>query len=69
MDKAIDTYSQPLLNKKQLQERLNLASARGVDELVRRRKIPVLRLGHRTLRFDWLAVCKALAKLEIQAVQ
>jgi hypothetical protein len=35
---------------------------------MRRRKIPFLALGHRTVRFYWPAVLKALAKLEIKAV-
>jgi excisionase family DNA binding protein len=41
---------------------------RGVDELMRRRKIPFLALGHRTVRFDWEQVCKALARFEHRAV-
>ena len=35
---------------------------------MRKRKIPYLTLGHRTVRFFWPAVEKALAKLEIKAV-
>jgi hypothetical protein len=57
-----------LLNKEEIRQRLNLISLRGVDELVRRRKIPYLRLGHRTLRFSWPAVEAALARLTIKEV-
>ena len=57
-----------LLTKEQLREALNLPSTRMVDELVRRRKIPVLRLGHRTIRFDLAKVQAALEKLELKAI-
>jgi hypothetical protein len=57
-----------LLSKEELREKLNLVSIRGVDELVRRRKIPCLRLGHRTLRFSWPHVQAALEKLTIREV-
>ena len=58
----------PLLTKKELRAALNLPSTRMVDELVRKRKIPVIRLGHRTLRFDWAKVQAALEKLELKAI-
>jgi hypothetical protein len=57
-----------LLTKEQLREALNLPSTRMVDELVRRRKIPVLRLGYRTVRFDLAKVQAALEKLELKAI-
>jgi hypothetical protein len=57
-----------LLTKEQLRDALNLPSTRMVDELVRRRKIPVLRLGYRTLRFDLAKVQAALEKLELKAI-
>ncbi len=57
-----------LLPKEGLRRRLNLPSIRGVDELVRLRKIPVLRLGHRTVRFSWPAVEQALSRLTVNAV-
>ena len=57
-----------LLTKEQLRDALNLPSTRMVDELVRRRKIPVLRLGYRTVRFDLAKVHAALEKLELKAV-
>jgi hypothetical protein len=57
-----------LLTKEQLRDALNLPSTRMVDELVRRRKIPVLRLGHRTIRFDLAKVQAALEKLELKAI-
>lgn len=56
------------LTKKELAERLNLSSTRMVDQLMRKRKIPYLSLGHRTVRFDWERVQEALAKLEHKAV-
>lgn len=57
-----------LLTKKQLKEVLNLPSTRMIDELMRRRNIPYLRLGHRTVRFELTAVEKALSKLEVREI-
>jgi len=57
-----------LLTKEQLRAALNLPSTRMIDELVRKRKIPVLRLGHRTIRFDLVKVMTALEKCELKAV-
>ena len=58
-----------LLTKEQLRQKLNLPSTRMVDELVRKRKIPVQKLGHRTVRFDYERVRAALDKLEIKEVR
>ena len=55
------------LNKAQLAERLNLPNARTVDYLIAAKRIPVLRLGHRTVRFDWLKVEQALARNTVNA--
>ena len=55
------------LNKKQLAGRLGI-SRRGVEEMMRRRKIPFLELGHRTVRFHWPSVEKAIGKLEHKAI-
>ena len=55
-----------LLTKKQLASLLNLPSTRGVDELVRRRVIPIIRLGRKTNRFRWHDVMKAIGRLTIQ---
>ncbi len=51
-----------LLNKKQLAALLQITK-RGVECLVARRKIPVIRLGHRSVRFAWPKVQAALSKL------
>jgi hypothetical protein len=58
-----------LLTKNQLARRLGLPSARGVEELVRRKAIPVIRLGHRTRRFSWPDVLNAVGRLTIREVQ
>ena len=55
------------LNKKELAGRLGV-SRRGVEEMMRRRKIPFLALGHRTVRFHWPSVEKAIGKLEHKAI-
>lgn len=57
-----------LLDKEGLREALALPSTRMVDELVRRRRIPVIRLGYRTLRFNLADVEAALTKLTIKEV-
>ena len=58
-----------LLTKEELRAALNLPSTRMIDELVRKRKIPMIRLGHRN-QFDSILakVMAALEKLEIKAV-
>ena len=57
-----------LITKEELRAALNLPSTRMVDELVRKRKIPVIRLGHRTVRFNLAKVAAALERLELKAV-
>ncbi len=57
-----------LITKEQVREKLNLVSTRGVDDLVRRRVIPVIILGHRTRRFSWPAVQAAIAKLTVKSI-
>ena len=61
--------NQPLLDKEHLRQKLGLESIRGVDELVRRRKIPVIRLGHRTVRFSWPAVEAAIKRLTVNEIK
>ena len=58
-----------LLDKKQLAARLNLPSTRMVDQLMRKRKIPYLVLGHKTVRFEWRKVEAAIQKLEVREVR
>jgi hypothetical protein len=55
------------LNKAQLAKRLNLPNSRSVDYLIAAKRIPVLRLGHRTVRFDWLRVEAALNRNTVNA--
>jgi hypothetical protein len=57
-----------LLTKEELRERLNLPSTRMIDQMMRQRKIPYIKLGHRTVRFDYEKVLVALEKLEYKAV-
>ena len=56
------------MTKEELRAALNLPSTRMVDELVRKRKIPVIRLGHRTVRFNVEKVAAALERLERKAI-
>lgn len=57
-----------ILTKEELRVRLNLPSTRMVDELVKKRKIPCLKWGHRTVRFQLSKVLDALSKFEVKAV-
>jgi len=59
------TLDAELLTKEELATKMNLPSTRMVDGLVARRKIPVIRLGHRTVRFRWGDVQTALDKLTV----
>ena len=65
----VKPHEEELLNKEQLRQRLNLTSVRCVDEMVKRRRIPVIRMGHRTVRFSWPEVEAALEKLTVRAVE
>jgi len=53
-----------LVTKPDLAEQLNL-SVRSIDNLVRRRAIPIIRLSGRCVRFDPEAVRRALNKFEV----
>jgi excisionase family DNA binding protein len=59
--------SKKYLTKQELAAELGL-KRRGIEELMRRRKIPFLSLGHRTVRFELPKVEKALGKFEHKAV-
>jgi len=54
-----------LLTKDEVAERLGL-TRRGVECLVAARKIPVLKISKRCVRFAWPQVEAALRKFEIQ---
>ncbi len=56
----------PLLTKKELAAELRTPLT-GVQALTRERKIPCIRLGHRTVRYDLEAVLAALKKYEVKA--
>ena len=57
-----------LIDKEELRRRLSLPSVRMVEELMRKRKIPFVRLGHRTVRFSWPKVLAAITALEQRAI-
>lgn len=66
--KCDTAHAESLLTKEQVRVLLGLPSTRGVDELVRRRAIPIVVLGHRTRRFSWPAVLHAIEKLTIRSI-
>lgn len=55
------------LNKLELAAKLGV-TRRVVEDMMRRRMIPYLSLGHRTVRFNWPSVERALSKFEHRAV-
>ena len=57
-----------LIDKEELRRRLNLPSVCMVEQLMRKRKIPYLRLGHKTVRFCWPKVLAALDRFEHKAI-
>jgi len=57
-----------LLKRHELAARLAM-SARGVQELTRRRVIPVIRLGRKCVRYDFAKVKAAIDRLEIKEVR
>lgn len=57
-----------LIDKEEVRRRLNLPSVRMVEELMRKRKIPFIRLGHRTVRFSWSKVLEAVSCYEHRAI-
>jgi hypothetical protein len=61
-------YDQYLLDKVQLAEHLGM-KVRGVEMLVKERKIPAMRIGHKTLRFSLPRVMRALEKFEVREVE
>jgi hypothetical protein len=58
-----------LLTKEELRVQLNLRSTRGVDQLIKDRKINKIVLGHRTVRFSLPQVLADLEKLTVHAVE
>jgi excisionase family DNA binding protein len=54
-----------LLTKDEVAKRLRL-KRRGVEGLVAQRKIPVIRISHRCVRFDWQKVSAAIDRFEIR---
>jgi len=57
-----------LLSKEQLAARLGLR-VRGVEALVAARKIPMLKISGRCVRFSWPRVLAALERFERKAVE
>ncbi|MEP6673418.1 MAG: hypothetical protein ABJF10_29995 [Chthoniobacter sp.] len=60
-------WPMPLLTQKQLAEELGL-KVPGVISLTRKKKIPVLRISHRCVRYDLEKVRAALNKFEVKAI-
>ena len=56
-----------LLTKNELAARLRL-TPRGIDMLVLKRRIPVLKINHKVLRFDYARVLGALNRCEVKEV-
>ena len=59
--------AEQLINKRQLAERLNL-QVRGVESLMKARKIPFMRLTNKIVRFSWPRVEAALNGYELKPI-
>ena len=55
-----------LLTEEELRVALNLPNVHAVRELRHKRKIPFVRLGYRTIRYNEAKVLAALEKLTVQ---
>jgi len=55
------------MNTKELAQVLGL-SVRGVESLRKNRRIPAIKLGHRTYRYDVEAVQRALERFTVREV-
>ena len=51
-----------LIDKEELRKRLGLKTIYAVDWLIRRKRIPFIKLGYRTIRFNWDRVEKTLSR-------
>jgi len=58
---------EPLLNKNELASRLGL-TGRAVDSLIYSKKIPVIRINRKIVRFNWQDVQQALGALVVKSV-
>lgn len=63
-----DSNIDGLLTKEELRQRLNVPHVRIIEEMTRKRKIPVVKLGYRTLRYSWPKVQAALERLTVKEV-
>lgn len=55
------------MNIEQLADRLSLSVA-GVRKMIKRRVIPVIKLGYKCMRFRWADVDAALSRVTVRAV-
>jgi hypothetical protein len=62
-----EQFTGELLTKAQLAEKLNLHK-RGIESLMKARKIPFMRVSNKIVRFSWPRVEAALAGYEIKAI-
>ena len=57
-----------LSDKNEIASAFNLPSASTVERLRRARKIPFIKLGYRTIRFDPIKVRAALDRLSVKEI-
>jgi hypothetical protein len=69
MNETISPTPGDLLTEKELLKRLRTVSRKKLYELRSKRLIPVINLGHRTLRYNEAAVRRAIAKLTRKEVE
>jgi hypothetical protein len=69
MNETISPTSDDLLTERELLKRLRTVSRKKLYELRSKRLIPVVRLGHRTLRYNEEAVRRAIRRLTTREVE
>ena len=57
-----------LIGGEMLSAKLDYVSMRTLAEMRRKRLIPFIKLGRKTIRYSWPRVQAALARLEIRAI-
>ena len=69
MNESLSPHSGDLLTERELLKRLRTISKKKLYELRQQKLIPVVHLGHRTLRYDEAAVRRAIKRLTIREIE
>lgn len=65
----MERYGVQLLTKEELRQELNVPSTRTIDYLTKTRKIPVVKMNSKMVRYSLPDVLAALKKLTTNAIE